>query len=561
MSTLRAAFPARQLREALVVLLGGLLVTVAMTWPAARSWRTALPGDLGDPPVQAWQVAWAGHAVLHQPTALFDANTFYPARHSLAFSDPLLGLAPFGWLVHGPASAVAVYNVVFLLAAAGALLGAHLLARQLGLGPVPSLVAGVAFAFAPWRIAHVGHLNILLSGGIPLALALLARAAGVGRAAPPRARPVLALAGWAVAAWQLTIGFGLGLPFAWLLGGLTAVVLGRRLLTRAGARPPLDRRLVGATVIGMLLFLAVGALLSRPYSQVVRDDPGARRTYADVQLYSPPARGYLVTHRNDRLWGPVTEKRRATLFTEGEMALFPGVTVLALALVGLVLPGWPLRRRLLVLAGVLLSALFSLGASTPHDGAFTYRLLYDHAPGWQGLRTPGRLTLYVTLGLGLLAAAGTQALARLVRPRLVGVGLATTAAALVLVEGASVTDLAQPPALPAPLPADASPLLLLPTDSFADSVNVLWSTAGFPRVVNGNSGFLPPETDALRKAAANFPDGPSVLQLVQQGVATVVVAKDRVAGTPWQDIAARPLAGLPVRVEDDGPYLVYRLAR
>ena len=46
------------------MLLGGLLLTVGATWPAARHPARTFPGDLGDPPVQAWQVAWSGHALL-----------------------------------------------------------------------------------------------------------------------------------------------------------------------------------------------------------------------------------------------------------------------------------------------------------------------------------------------------------------------------------------------------------------------------------------------------------------------------------------------------------------
>ena len=41
-----------------------------------------------------------------------------------------------------------------------------------------------------------------------------------------------------------------------------------------------------------------------------------------------------------------------------------------------------------------------------------YRIIYDLLPGWEAIRTPGRLATFATLGLALLAAAGAEALLR-----------------------------------------------------------------------------------------------------------------------------------------------------
>src|SRR5207237_127587 len=53
--------------------------------------------------------------------------------------------------------------------------GAYLLARELGLGRLGAAAAGVAFAYAPYRVTEAGHLHVISSGGIPLALLLLLR--------------------------------------------------------------------------------------------------------------------------------------------------------------------------------------------------------------------------------------------------------------------------------------------------------------------------------------------------------------------------------------------------
>jgi hypothetical protein len=68
-------------------------------------------------------------------------------------------------------------------------------------------VAGVARAYAPWRLAHAGHLNVLSTGGIALSLAMIARGHGwslrtgallrceiAGRADPGRRRRQIAWA-------------------------------------------------------------------------------------------------------------------------------------------------------------------------------------------------------------------------------------------------------------------------------------------------------------------------------------------------------------------------------
>ena len=104
-----------------------------MTWPLVLHLRSDIGQDVGDPPFVVWQLAWIGHALLHQPLHLFQANMSWPLTDSLAFSDAPIGYAPAGLAAQlGPHAALAVYNVVFVLAYALAFVGAFMLARELG---------------------------------------------------------------------------------------------------------------------------------------------------------------------------------------------------------------------------------------------------------------------------------------------------------------------------------------------------------------------------------------------------------------------------------------------
>ena len=49
--------------------LAALALAVLMTWPTLRYPRYTLPQDYWDPSLQAWQMAWSGHILLHRPGA------------------------------------------------------------------------------------------------------------------------------------------------------------------------------------------------------------------------------------------------------------------------------------------------------------------------------------------------------------------------------------------------------------------------------------------------------------------------------------------------------------
>ncbi len=539
-------------REVVLAALAGVGLSGWLHWPVLRNLSRVIPHDTADPLLQSWQVAWGGHAVTSQPLHLFQSNTFWPLRDSLAFSDALIGYAPAGLIGDGRSAALVRYNLLFLFAYALAFVGAYLLARELGVRPLVALLAGSAFAYSPWRLAHDGHLHIISSGGIPLALFLLLRGYS-------RGRPKYVVAGWLVATWQVSLGFALGLQLGYLLAAL--VVVAAAYWLRRG-RPALPRSLVLATVAGAVVFVAVSGLLARPYLRVVDAHPEARRTYSDVDFYSPPLRGLLVAPAESKLLAEPTKKARDRLAWSAEQAVLPGFTLLLLAGYGTARGVRGRRLRTGLAVGTLVALAFTLGTKFLFGGRFTYKLLFEYAPGWQGIRTPGRIMTLVTLGLALLAALGAERLARnasLVSrraPAYVCLGLA----GLVLLEGWGKTDYPEVPAAPPGIAALTGPQFHLPTDYFADQKYMFWSTDGFPAIVNGQSGFTPKELERTREAVKSFPDATSVAYLRTLGVRTVVVHRAMAAGGDWAGAADKAVDGLPLRRTDRGDIVVFEIA-
>ena len=561
MSTSPPDEPASAREEAVYVGLVGIGLAVLLRFPVLRNLRTSVPEDVGDPLLQTWQLAWGAHALTSSPADPWDANTFWPLERSLAFSDALLGYAPLGVLFgEGAQAGLVRYNVLFLLSYALAFTGAYALARQLGASRLASGAAGIGFAYAPWHFAQEGHLHVISAGGIPLALALLARGHGYGRAGP--VRPGLIVAGWAVATWQVTLGFALGLQLAYLLLVLGVAFGGCWLLARRRATAqPLTRSLVLANLGGGLLFAGVSLLLARPYLQVAQDHPGAARTLGDLELFSPPFRSYLTAPEDSWLWGELHAGLRDGLSFPPEMTLAVGGMLVVLAVTGLLSRGWPLRRRLAIAGGVGVLLVLGTGVQGPWGGRFTYLPLFEHAPGFDGIRTPGRLVVPATLGLALLAAAGTDLLRTAARSNAAaGRGIGALALALVLVESLGTTPVPEAPGLPAALRDAQGPLLVLPSDGFHDNWAMYWSSAGLYPIVNGNSGFTPAFLEGIRQGTQSFPDAASVELLQQVGVRQVVLLPAYAGGSPWEAAHLKPVDGLPVTRRQVGEAVVYDLS-
>jgi hypothetical protein len=558
------------------VIFAGVALAVLTTWPLVLHLGSRIAPDLGDPIRTAWEIAWVGHALLRQPLHLFDANAFYPHPLSLAFSDSLLGYGPAGWFGSGTVAALVRYNLLFLLAWSLCFVGAYLLARELGTGRVGGLVAGGAFAYAPYRITEAGHLHVISGGGIPLALFLLLR--GYRR----RSR-LLLIAGWLIAAWQISLGFTLGLQLAYLMAVLALIAFywGWRAWGRALWRSLRSQRaLLIITCFGIALCGLVTVYEARPYLRVASEYPTAKRTLREVENYSSGPWALLSASSENRVWGAATAGARSHVHSKNEDVFFPGAVIFLLALVGLFASVYTLRLRFGLACGVVVCSVLAMGMGLTGAG-YPYRLLYDYAPGWEGVRVPGRVFIMATLFLALLAAAGAWRAAQLARswtlpafgPRAANWTVGSVGLLLLIgLVGEGAGHMAHP-VVPQPVRAEAglrAPLLDLPTDGAADRLWQYFSVDGFYKIPVGNSTFDLPALDDLRGGLQNFPDAGSVRKLRYYGIKTVVLhtTMPRLPGLHAPEVpeppdyataAAKPIAGLGISERRVGSIAIYTI--
>ena len=261
-------------RAAVLYLALTLLLAYPLTMDPAGRLLSASP----DPFLMMWMLMWDTHAFIHQPLSMFDANIYYPHHDTLAYSENLIGSAVFAapvlWVTGNPVLAM---NVVALLSCVLCGIGAYVLARRVGVGPLGATLAGLIFAFSPPRFFRLSQIHLTTVQWMPFALAFLHAYLDGGRKRDLR----LAAAFFTLQA----ISTGHGAVF------LAIAMLGLIAYRVAFGEPiAFVRRLRDVGVTGALL-LAPAVLIVLPYRRV-QVEMGLRRSLVNG---SSPWAGFLAS--------------------------------------------------------------------------------------------------------------------------------------------------------------------------------------------------------------------------------------------------------------------------
>jgi len=284
-----------------------------MTWPLVRS-LDRFVSDPGDPYLTAWILHWDWRQFFRDPLHLFDANIFYPARLALAFSENLFGAALFGFPLYAAGfPPITVANVILLLGMASSGFGAWALAREMTGDAAASVVAGLFYAFVPFRFSHLPHVQMQWGAFLPLFLLYLWRFLEQGRW---RDLALYAL----FFAWNAIASVYYGVFGVFAL----VVTLGLELTRRRAWNTALPRRIAAATGASLLAILP----FALPYFRASRLYR-FRREIGEVFFFSASPKAFLSAGFRSKVYAGLTAR-----FASPEADLFFGLVVPALAVVG-----------------------------------------------------------------------------------------------------------------------------------------------------------------------------------------------------------------------------------
>src|SRR5688572_2376665 len=309
---------------------------------------------MGDPVFVCWVLLWTSGQVFSFLSGDFSAlsrywhgNIFYPEPLTLAYSEhftaQLLQALP---LLAVTDNVVLVYNLLFLSTFVLSGLGTFLLVRDLTGRPLAALVAGLAFAFAPYRVDQFPHLQILSAQWMPFALYGFRRYLDTGR------RRALAGGAGALVAQNLSCGYYLMFFTPFAAAYVVYELAARRRLGDWAAW----RAFVAAGFVVALISLP----FLTPYLEVRRSGVGVR-SMGEITKFSADAHGFATSTVRSWLWG-----ERLAIYPRPEGQAFPGFAILSLALTAIVggfltwrsrprAPSAPWRQVLIGVLGVLLA--------------------------------------------------------------------------------------------------------------------------------------------------------------------------------------------------------------
>jgi hypothetical protein len=499
----------RGLGEALLVILSGLALTVALTYPLAFKIDSIGRLNTDDGRWSIWVVSWVAHALTTHPLRVFDANIFYPHTATLAYSEANIVAGAIGapvWVAtHNP---YLTHNIVVIIGFVVSFAGAYYLVRYLAISRAAAMVAAVLYAFCPFTFARTAHIQLLLAGGLPFCMLAFHRLV----IQPTVVRAVTL--GVLIAVQSLACAY-YGV-FAILMVGLGTLLFA---ITRGLWR---SRDYWIGIALAAFVSIALTLPFFLPYVHVQRE-LGFARTLDDTRQFSVNLAAWFASAAwAHRWWLP--------WLGDYNEVLFPGILTLVLGVTGTV---WMWRNtehdyRDVFFFYFLIGVIAFWSSFGPDAGL--YWVFYKTIPIFSFMRAPGRMGILAVLSLIVLGAPLlASVLARMRFPLAAGAVLALIAAAELteaplrhLRDAEPLSPVYRMLATMPYGPVIEFPFWYLRSDFPRHSYYMLNSTAHWRPLVNGYSDHIPQDFRKSVLPLSRFPSRESFRMLSDAGTRYVV---------------------------------------
>ncbi|MFI5243397.1 MAG: hypothetical protein ACHQRL_10350, partial [Gemmatimonadales bacterium] len=357
-----------------------------------------------------WLVQAPGHERFWSPPM------FFPAPNTAAYSDVLLGVAPFYWLWRAIGIAPDTSFQLWMLAVATAnyVAALALFARGFRCRPLAAATGAALFCFASIRIEQLIHPQLVSQFYLAIAVLALVRlfesAHAPGPTGDARVRGdtwILVLALACVGQLYASYYNAWFLFFAMALAALWCVLAGQSRMRLVTLLRTHWRALSAAGALSALLLAPLAIHYLRASSQV------GMRSFFTVQAMLPRAQSWAYMGPGSWLYGALAERPLFHLLPmEHEQRLGAGVATTLVALVGL----WGARRRRVIQVVTLVPVVMALLATEWPGGFSAWHAVYALVPGAAAMRAVSRIGIAIALPLSLGVALAVDRIVGSVTP-------------------------------------------------------------------------------------------------------------------------------------------------
>lgn len=508
------------------------LSAVYITYPLVFHLNNYVTG-FGDELLIAWIQNHAIFSILHNPLGLFNGNIFYPYQNTIAYSDLFLtsgvmSLIPV-YLFKEPITAVnfTLFSSVFILG-----FSVFSLSYYLTRNFFASFVSGLLVIFSPAILDKKVHLQILTIYWVPFAVISFLHFIKTKKSK------------WLVVAMFLFIAQTANsfLPGYFLVFFFAVYLIVLFIKDRRKLNLFIQKKNLLILFISFLILLPIVI----PYFKV-SSDFNFKRDIRDSIHFALQPEDMFVAGNDSKMVKLLPQNLRIDKFHNGEIKPgFLGLAFSALVLGSIV---YFLKKKKKSLTEVSLFATGILGLITSfgpamHWGRVTihhpfpiplpYALFYYLLPGFSGFRNSARWEMLFILCLAVLIAIMLTNLLKKVetKKRLIIYCLL----AIVIIwefnfpmKFYNVTPISNFPKVYRYLSAINKPAIFMPVCNWNDKCGaeefwrVYYSTDGFPRMINGTSGFSPPVWQKrIQEINNTFPSDKSLSLINEEGVEYVV---------------------------------------
>lgn len=527
-----------------------IVSTIFIAFPVLKSVRTGLPisnEGLGpqDSLLSLWILSWDLHKFKIGLTGFFDANIFFPYKNTLAYSEHLIGEAIFAFpLSLFIKNTVLVYNIILFGSFVMSGIGMYLLAYRLTQDRSASIIAGIIFAFFPYHYLHLSRLQLLMMQWIPFTFLFLHRFLD-----EPNHKNIIMASLFLSLQFLSCMYYGIYLSFFALLFIL---------LFFAKKRYFADFSFFMKFGIFALIAILLIVPLHLPYMDV-KSSLGFSRNITENFAYSADIKSYITPPKFNKFWGLIDMKRP---WNEAGSVFF-GLSPVLLSIIGLFLSrnkigSYSNDNNCRNFYGVVIFTAFllSLGPIIHFGGKEIirgpYMLLYYYFPGFNGLRAPNRISIFVAFGISVLAAYGVKTITIKLRGKILKQVIVSIIAIIILLEylptnlkALTVGDYNNIPPVYKWLSQEKGDISILEYPLLKPQVEEVWyvyySIFHWKKMVNGYSGFTPPLYDQIKDKTKILPSNEAIQFLKGVGIRYIIVHTKRFSS---KDEAEKTIAGM-----------------